>query len=137
MVSVLTPASRATSPARRIPVVITPDLTRAGPSVLGPVVPDLEAQEVVDRPPRLTIRRVDRDLAAAIRGFVAIADRVPQPRHRGSARRNPSVDEHRHREIAGGEGLRDVLEMFARLVATRVVGRVRRFEPDHAAPARD
>src|SRR5258706_16026389 len=121
MVSVLTPASRATSPARRIPVVITPDLTRAGPSVLRPVVPDLEAQEVVDRPPRLPVRRVDRDLPAPIRGRIAIGDRVPQSRHRRRAGRNLAVDEHRHREVAGGERLRDVLEMLTGLVAPLLV----------------
>src|SRR5260221_14010920 len=97
MVSVLTPASRATSPARRIPVVITPDLTRAGPSVLRPVVPDLEAQEVVDSPLRLPIRRVDRDLPAPVPGRIAIADRVPQPRDRRGAGGTLPADEHRHR----------------------------------------
>src|SRR4051794_20831127 len=89
--------------------------------VSGAVVLNLEGEEFVNGFDRLRVHGSDADLAAFLRLFVGVCDRVVLRFHDRHAGRHAVVDEHGNVEIAGGEESGNVRQMGPNLIAGGVV----------------
>jgi len=101
--------------------------------VAGFVLLDLELQEFVDGGKGIGIGGGDDDAAAVGSVDEGIFDGGAEALHFGNAGRNGIVNEHGDIEIAVCEGLRDVGEVHADVVAVRGVGCVVGFDLNYAA----
>src|SRR6266571_2646588 len=99
----------------------------------GLVLTNLEAEEIVDGIERGRVGGLD-DHAGAVGGFlVGVHDFLAQALHRGRARGDRIVDEHRKSKISPGKLARDMRQMSPNDVAVRCVRGILDLNLNHAA----